>query len=137
MVKVVTLSILITCCISLGVGYALSSFIPFLHGVVAAFVLQFVAFYFIKEKAPAVAEEDNTLEEIISLQTVNVTCPCNNNTFPATVFCGIDNIFVCDKCKSRFRVELSHDSILLTEPVNLENAFNALKGKELTHNNTI
>jgi hypothetical protein len=50
------------------------------------------------------------------------------------VFYNTDNSFLCEKCGSRFKVELNHETVLLTEPLNIANVFTQLKEKELSDN---
>jgi len=135
MFKSIVLSVFITTCISLSVGFTLRHFTGFAEGAVGAFVLQFIAFYIfntIKQaKTVEKVEDTSALEEIIALQTATVSCPCGQYSFYTPIFLNTDNIFTCEKCKSKFKVELAFDSILITEPLNLEKAYNFLKSKEL------
>lgn len=130
---VVSLSIVLL--LALSTGYVLKDFIGFWEGVVAAIIIQFLSSYIFLSKTKYVKKvEENELlaNEIISMQTVPVACPCGGNTFEAMVLFNEENMFLCDKCGSKFRVEVNYESVLVTEPVNLEKAFNALKNKELS-----
>lgn len=136
MFKVLGVSLGITLFISIGVGFVLKDFIGFWQGVVGAFITQFIAFYFISiTKTNNGAEEAQDIGSgIVELQTVPITCPCGKNTFTSPIFFNVDNSFLCEKCGSRFKVELNYDTVLLTEPMNIENIFNQLKEKELSDN---
>ena len=126
--KILAISLGITTLISVGLGFVLKDFIGFWQGVVGAFIVQFVAFYFLSFKGEKEIEEATTsVEELIKLQTMPITCPCGKNTFTSPIFFNTDNQFTCEKCGSVFRVEPSFDIVLLTEPINIESVFNKLK----------
>ena len=132
MIKLLSISLGIVFTISACVGFVLSDFIGFWEGFVAAILVQFIASYGIAtfKTSPKTTEEDDTAQKLIDLQTVEITCPCSNIVSRSPIFIGLDNEFVCNKCNSKFRVDLSYDSILVTEPLNIENAYNFLKSKE-------
>lgn len=135
MLRLLTFSLGITLIISLGVGFVLKDIIGFWQGVVGSIIAQFLGFYLLSLK-----NNNNTLnepdlsEEIINLQTIPISCPCGKHTFTAPVFYNTENAFLCEKCGSRFKVELNYDTVLLTEPLNIANVFNQLKEKELSDN---
>ena len=135
MFKLVAISLTFTILVSLGVGFVLADIIGFWQGVVSAIIAQFLGSYFIgiKNKQQITSEPDVS-EEIINLQTIPISCPCGKNVFSAPVFYNTENSFLCEKCGSRFKVELNYDTVLLTEPVNIENVFNQLKERELSDN---
>jgi hypothetical protein len=126
--------LLITILVSLGIGYMLSDFISLWKGVVGGIIVQFILRYIVDAIKIKTQPVDNTdaIQDIIDTQTVPITCPCGKNTFFAPVFHNKENNFQCEKCGSRFRAEINIDTILLTEPVNLQNAFDHLKRKELS-----
>ena len=135
MFRLIGISLGITLLISCGVGFVLKDVIGFWQGVVGSIIAQFLGFYFISFKnTPPVTNEPDLSEEIINLQTIPISCPCGKHTFTAPVFYNTDNSFLCEKCGSRFKVELNYDTVLLTEPLNIENVFNQLKEKELSDN---
>jgi hypothetical protein len=135
MLKLISVSIGITLLISFGVGFVLADVIGFWQGVVSAIIAQFLGSYLLglKNKKTNIDERDLS-EEIINLQTIPIACPCGKNAFSAPVFYNTENAFLCEKCGSRFKVELNYDTVLLTEPVNIENVFNQLKERELSDN---
>lgn len=127
-------SLTITFLVSAGFGFILKDILGFWEGFVGVLLLQFFIYNIyisFARKQPVVTEEDKIIDNIVELQTVPVSCPCGNNIFSAPVFFNSDNSFTCEKCNSKFRVEISYESVLLTEPVNIENAFKVLKEKEL------
>lgn len=122
----------VTILVSLGIGYALSDFISMWKGTIAGFIAQFIIRYVVdtvKKKEPTI-EIEEIMQDVIDIQTAPITCPCGKNTFFAPIFLNKENMFQCDKCGSKFRAEINIDTILLTEPVNLQNAFDHLKRKE-------
>ena len=135
MFKLVAVSLSVTLLVSFGIGFVLADVIGFWQGVVSAIIAQFLGSYFLglKNKKTNIDEPDLN-EEIINLQTIPISCPCGKIVFSAPVFYNTENSFLCEKCGSRFKVELNYDTVLLTEPVNIENIFNQLKQRELSDN---
>jgi hypothetical protein len=76
-------------------------------------------------------EIKNTLDTIIEAQTCPIACPCGKNVVQAPLFINNDNDFICEVCNAKFRVEITYESILQTQPTNLSNIFDVLKQKEL------
>jgi hypothetical protein len=136
MLKTLGVSLGITLLISVGVGFVLKDIIGFWQGLVGSVIIQFLGFYFLslRRDSIAAAAAPDISSDIIELQTIPVSCPCGKNTFTSPVFFNVDNSFLCDKCGSRFKVELNYDTVLLTEPMNIENIFNQLREKELSDN---
>lgn len=134
MLKPIIISITITLLLSLGAGFVLKDILGFWQGFVSAVIVQFVASYIfnILKKEPIITQSDDDASRLIEMQTTLIECPCGRNSFAAPIFLNFENLFLCDKCGSKFRVELNYDSILVTEPLNIENAYNALKSKELS-----
>jgi len=127
------LAISITILLALGFGYVVQEFIGgFGRGFTAGLILQFIAFMIWK---PAKQDDSleiatSTLDSIVDLQTTLIECPCGKNSFYEPIFINKDNNFTCNVCGSKFRVDIVHESILLTEPISLVNVFNNLKEKE-------
>jgi Ca2+/Na+ antiporter len=136
MYRTLILSLCIVCIISIGGGFVLSDLIGFWKGVVGITLIQFILGYILttfksKSRNSREAEFIDNIDHLINLQTVDIICPCGTAVSKSPVFFNQDNEFLCKKCNSKFKVELSYDSILVTEPLNIENAFNFLKQKEL------
>lgn len=130
MARLLIFTLGITLLVSLGVGFVLKDILGFWQGVVGTIIVQFLGSYFLSLRSNNTNNNKPDLsEEIINLQTIPITCPCSKHTFTAPVFYNTDNVFFCEKCGSRFKVELNYDTILLTEPTNMENIFNQLKEK--------
>lgn len=136
--RLIVYSLAIVLAISLGVGFIAQDFLGgstagFFRGFIGSIIVQFLVFYFSavkSEKKEEINESQLKLDEIVSQQTCPVTCPCGKNVITVPIFINQDNAFECEVCKSKFRVEISYESILLTEQVNLNNIFNILKEKE-------
>lgn len=137
MIKKILLSLILTILISAGIGFVLQSIIGFWQGFTAALIIHFLAFYFFnpEKKSQAMVESEQiAFNDLLQTQTVTVNCPCGQNPISAPILLNSENIFTCDKCFSKFRVNVSFESVLLTEPFNIANAFSALKSKELPYN---
>ena len=133
MYKQAVFAIAITILLALGFGYVVQEFIGGLgRGFVAGLIVQFVLFmvYRPKKEEPETNEADEALNAIIDLQTTLVECPCGKSKMYEPVFLNKDNIFTCNTCGSKFRVEVAYESILLTEPVSLVNVFDNLRERE-------
>lgn len=134
MMKLVAISLGIVLAISTGVGFVFSDLIGFWQGFVAAVLVQFISTYgiasFKTSRETQFEQAEDNSQRLIDLQTVEIICPCTNVVSKSPVFFGLNNEFLCNKCNSKFRVDLSYDSILVTEPLNIENAYNFLKSKE-------
>lgn len=134
--NVILVSLGLTLLVSVGIGYALSDVLGFLQGTILVFILQLVGFYFYNSKnsqVKAQIEEQYNIvvSELLEKSYVNVICPCGNVNEKTLFFELEDTNFTCEKCSSRYRVEMVLNPVLLTEPANLENAFNVIKKKEL------
>ena len=135
--QTVFISLFITILVSLGFGYALSNFLGFIQGSVLAFLIQIVLFYVYSlhkddKLFKLEAQHIDIIEEIAERSMVEVECPCGVKADPMPYFEITDTTFTCDKCSSKYRVEVVFNSVLLTEPLNLENAFTKIKQKELS-----
>jgi hypothetical protein len=135
MLKKIGISLLLTILISVGIGFVLQSFIGFWQGVTAAIIIHFLIFYFFnpdKKSQVFIESEQTAFDHLLQTQTVNINCPCGQSPINVPILLNADNIFICEKCSSKYRVNTTFESVLLTEPLNIENAFNALKNKGTT-----
>jgi hypothetical protein len=127
------LAISITLLLAIGFGYVIQDFIGgFGRGFIAGLILQFIVFvaYNPAKHDESIEAVTSSLDNIIDLQTTLIECPCGKNSFYEPIFINKDNNFTCNICGSKFRVDITHESILLTEPVSLINVFNNLKERE-------
>lgn len=133
MFKQAIFAVVITILLALGFGYVIQDFVGGLgKGIVAGLIIQFIAFmcYRPKKEEQDSSEADEALNAVIDLQTTLVECPCGKNKMYEPIFLNKDNIFTCNTCGSKFRVEIAYESILLTEPVSLINVFDNLRERE-------
>jgi len=140
MLKKICLSVLLVLLISAGIGFSLQNFIGFWQGTVAAFIVQFLFFYFHnpnKKEEQLIMGEQLAYNDLLQTQTSTVNCPCGQRSMTVPILLNEENIFTCDKCLSKFRVDVTLESVVLTEPFNLVNVFTSLKEKEkeLPYNN--
>lgn len=136
--KQILISVIITLLISLGVGYVLEDFLGGItKGIVGSIIIQFLFFYFFFQKnkpGDEFSEAELILQDIIETQTCSINCPCGKNTMSVPLFINKDNLFKCDKCNGSFRVDIEYQPIIVTEQLNLNTVFEALKNKELEYN---
>lgn len=102
-------------------------------GGIAAGLLVCVGVWLIlefKTQPQGVSEIEAAFDELVATQTVPVACPCGKGVFSTPIFLNQDNVFECKSCNSKFKVELTYESILITEPLSLINVFESLKEKE-------
>ena len=66
------------------------------------------------------------MEELLDVSRAGIECPCGKNKFEDTVFVGIDNIFTCDICSNKFRVDISVTPTLITTPLSKDVSFEGL-----------
>lgn len=85
-----------------------------------------------RELSDMVSEQADVLEEyekIFDSQLVELPCVCGGNTFKGLFSPNVENIVECEKCKNKYRVTVSYDSVLISEPLNLNQKFDELVGK--------
>lgn len=58
-------------------------------------------------------------EAIFDSQLVELPCNCGGNTFEGLISPKFENIVECEKCESRYRVEVSYNSVLISEPLDI------------------
>jgi len=135
-IRTIIISLIITIIISAGFGFVFSNILGFLQGTILAFLVQIILFYvysLVKQNNISKVEEEHfsIISEIAQRSLVDVVCPCGVKGEPIAYFDLEDASFTCEKCSSRYRVEVVFNPVLLTEPLNLENAFTKIKEKEL------
>lgn len=85
-----------------------------------------------QEMEGIVAEQTEILEEyerIFDSQLVELPCVCGGNTFKGLFSPNVENVVTCEKCKNKYRVTVNYESVLITEPLNLNQKFDQLVGK--------
>ena len=122
-------SLLITLLISLGIAFSLRNVFGLWETftLVTALFMQCAAYSVaFEERTGIVAQLTQTLDEFLSRQEVTVQCPCGKNEVQVTIFVDEETIVKCDACNNKFRVVTEISTRLITEPLVLENMFNAL-----------
>lgn len=61
----------------------------------------------------------NEYEEIFDQQLVELPCVCGGNTFQGLFSPKIENIVECEKCESEYRVTVNYNSVLISEPLDI------------------
>lgn len=137
MIKNICLSLFLTILISSGIGFVFQNIIGFWQGVTAAIIIHFLIFYLFnpeKKSQEYIESEKTAFNELLLTQTTPVSCPCGQSTISVPILLNSENIFTCEKCLSKFRVNVTLDSVLLTEPFNIANTFSGLKSREHSYN---
>jgi hypothetical protein len=70
-------------------------------------------------------------EQIFDSQLVELPCVCGGNTFQGLFSPKTENIVECEKCKNKYRVTISYDSVMISEPLNIDQTFDQLVGKSV------
>lgn len=79
-----------------------------------------------------IQEQDIVLknyEDIFDSQLVKLPCVCGGNTFEGLFSPNTDNIVVCENCKNKYKVTVDYQSVLISEPLDLNKQFDELVGK--------
>jgi hypothetical protein len=80
--------------------------------------------------AEAIMEEQESVileyERIFDTQLVELPCICGGNTFQGLISPTLENIVECESCKNKYRVEVSYNSVLVSEPLDLNKTFEEL-----------
>ena len=128
-------SFLITLLVAIAFAFGLRNIIGFWETLALAIVIQFIiAFVYSSFKISRVdnltQEFEGELQQLLDLSEVTIACPCGNYTFSENVFLNMENTYTCEKCNNDFRIEVSITPTLLTQPVNVNQAFAELTKEE-------
>tara|TARA_R100001224_G_C3974103_1_gene133508 strand:+ start:142 stop:597 length:456 start_codon:yes stop_codon:yes gene_type:complete len=128
-------SFLITLIVAIAFAFGLRNIIGFWETLALAIVIQFIiAFVYSSFKISRVdnltQEFEGELQQLLDLSEVTIACPCGNYTFTENVFLNMENTYTCEKCNNDFRIEVSITPTLLTQPVNVNQAFAELTKEE-------
>ena len=128
-------SFLITLLVAIAFAFGLRNIIGFWETLALAIVIQFIiAFVYSSFKISRVdnltQEFEGELQQLLDLSEVTIACPCGNYTFTENVFLNMENTYTCEKCNNDFRIEVSITPTLLTQPVNVNQAFAELTKEE-------
>ena len=129
-------SITITVLISLGIAFSLKSLFGFWETFVLFSIIQLgVGFMWNTDKLSKtdtiMNEFEQTIDELIKKQEVEVECPCGKSKINTIIFVNEDIVLQCEKCNNSFRVLTEVKTQLLTETINMEQVYDKLKGTTL------
>jgi hypothetical protein len=79
----------------------------------------------ILEQEEVIREYENILDSL----STTLPCNCGGNTFQGLFQPGMENIVECDKCGSKYKVMVSFDSILMTDPMDLDRTSSEITNK--------
>lgn len=85
-----------------------------------------------QELVGAFQEQSDILDEyekIFDAQLVEVPCICGETTFQGLFSPKLENIVECEKCNNKYRVTVDYNSVLISEPLDLNQKFDELVGK--------
>ena len=128
-------SFLITLLVAIAFAFGLRNIIGFWETLALAIVIQFIiAFVYSSFKISRVdnltQEFEGELQQLLDLSEVTIACPGGNYTITENVFLKMENTYTCEKCNNDFRIEVSITPTLLTQPVNVNQAFAELTKEE-------
>jgi uncharacterized membrane protein len=128
---------------SFAVAYGLSDFIDFYKGVCLLLPMVSIGLYIVEEKYNNTNESEQLVqsldqiigeqsqvideyEKIFETQLVHLPCVCGGNTFEGLFSPNVENIVECEKCKNKYRVGINYDTVLISEPIDLNKSFDDL-----------
>lgn len=83
----------------------------------------------LESRTEALVEVEDILNEynkILDSLLVQLPCVCGGNTFEGIFSPNTDNIVECEKCKNKYRVDISYNSVLISEPMDINQTFDEL-----------
>ena len=133
-----------------GLAYGLSDFLAYTKTLsISIPILLIVCYYFFK-KTNKVTEYESTIstldqiigdssqvideqqrvideyENIFDSQLVHLPCVCGGNTFEGLFSPNTENVVECEKCKNKYKVTVNYDSVLISEPLDLNKPIDTL-----------
>lgn len=147
--KWLTLWTFATLSLSFGVSGLIAglSFVKALT-IISPIVVIFLGYLYIKDETSndaqktiqdlteTVTEQTRVIDEyekIFDAQLVELPCVCGGNTFEGLFSPKLENIVTCQKCNNNYRVDVSYNSVLLSEPLNVEQTFDELIGRNTSN----
>lgn len=85
----------------------------------------------LEEQDLKIEEQDKVIEEynkIFDSQLVELPCVCGGNTFSGLFSPKEENKVECEKCKNKYRVTIDYNSVLISEPMDLNQNFDQIVG---------
>lgn len=138
------------------ISYGASAILPFLNVVCVLLGLWCLIYYYLvknllmdvtnPETEKLIADYDETLraqeefiakqadvvkeyEDIFDSMLVKLPCICGGNTFEGLFSPNTVNEVTCENCKNKYNVTIQYDTVLISEPLNLEQPFEKMIGK--------
>jgi hypothetical protein len=127
--------------VAISIAFGLSDHMNFLKSLSILVAVESIIYYFLilNEEKPITSENselDNIVdelgsmveeqggvikeyEEIFDQQLVELPCVCGGNTFQGLFSPKIENIVECEKCESKYRVTVNYNSVLISEPLDI------------------
>jgi hypothetical protein len=131
-------SLLITVTLSALIGYGLKNILGFWEAFCIALALQtIISFIFsslrITKEQTIIDTYQAEIDNLADMCTTTIECPCGKQRIEDMLFVGIENMFECELCGSKFKADINITPTLLTEPVDNNKTFDELikKQKEL------
>ena len=125
------ITILVAIALALGLRYIIGFWETLALAIVIQFIIAFVYSSFKISRVDNLTQEfEGELQQLLDLSEVTIACPCGNYTFTENVFLNMENTYTCEKCNNDFRIEVSITPTLLTQPVNVNQAFAELTKEE-------
>lgn len=129
--------------ISSVISYGLSDFIVFSKSVCISTPLVLLIIHFLNKKPDEIVKAEQLVseldgiigeqakileeyEQIFDSQLVELPCVCGGNTFQGLFSPKTENIVECEKCKNKYRVTINYDSVMISEPLNIDQTFDQL-----------
>jgi len=132
--------------IILAFSFGVSIFIPFFNALCLSMVVILAYEMFQKKEVEAGADMEKILQEadehiteqemvikdyenIFDSMVTKLPCTCGGNTFEGLFQPGVENFVECEKCNAQYKVMVSFDSILISDPLDLDQANEELDKK--------
>lgn len=144
-------------------SYGLKDIIPFVNSICVFLAFSIIGFLYYfelrpflsSEKTDAQSKKDQEIEELSSImfemeevikeyetmlseQVVKLPCSCGKSLFEGILIPNVENMCECPSCKETYKVLVSYDSILITDPLDSATIYDNLNKIESSSiNNTL
>lgn len=81
-----------------------------------------------------ISEKDEVIQEyeiLLDEQIVSIPCSCGSELFKGILLPNSENLTECKYCKEKYKIFISYDSILISEPSDNNTIFENLINKKL------
>lgn len=93
----------------------------------------------LEELASTLFEMEEVIKEyetMLSEQVIQLPCNCGKPLFEGILIPNVENMCKCPSCKETYKILISYDSILITDPLDSSTIYDNLNKIEDTSNNT-